>query len=61
VAAESLGIIPFLLVRFTYGMDGLLAVAGIIIDSWPADHSRKFPTFSTSKHVYEKKSRHGGH
>ena len=31
------------------GMDGLLGVAGMIIDSDEMDHSRKFPTFSTSK------------
>jgi hypothetical protein len=30
-------------------MDGLLGVAGMIIDSKPVDHSRKFPAFSTSK------------
>ena len=30
-------------------MDGLLGVAGMIIDSSPVDHSRKSPTFSTSK------------
>jgi hypothetical protein len=30
-------------------MDGLLGVAGMIIDSDEMDHSRKFPAFSTSK------------
>ena len=31
------------------GMDGLLGVAGMISTSDDWDHSRKFPTFSTSK------------
>ena len=39
-----------LLVRFTQGMDGLLGVAGIITSD-EMDHSRKFPTFSTSKAI----------
>jgi hypothetical protein len=30
-------------------MDGLLGLAGIIIDRDDWDHSRKFPTFGTSK------------
>jgi hypothetical protein len=30
-------------------MDGLLGVAGMIIDSDEMDHSRKFPAFSISK------------
>ena len=30
-------------------LDGLLGVAGMIVDSSPVDHSRKFPAFSTSK------------
>ena len=34
--------------RFTQCMDGLLGVAGII-KSDEMDHSRKFPTFRTSK------------
>ena len=35
------------------GMDGLLGVAGMIIDSWPVDHSRTFPAFSTSKSKHQ--------
>ena len=34
------------------GMDGLLGVAGMI-DSWPVDHSRTFPAFSTSKSKHQ--------
>jgi hypothetical protein len=30
-------------------LDGLLGVAGMIVDSSPVDHSRKFPALSTSK------------
>ena len=39
----------FLLVRFTQGMDGLLGVAGTIINSHYRSHSLIGATFSTSK------------
>ena len=46
-----------LLVRFTQGMDGLLGVAGMIIDNSPMDHSRKFPAYNAPVRIFRQPRR----